>query len=155
MFTNLLLASKILVFKLFPYCIWWDSGKGICVWHMIWIIGFYVQHFDCGILTPSPTPRGLCIYLQKGILVSVCPHMWSIRAGRCLVTSSSCHATLAEAHHIHIQVLWDITSHRIWAAVETDLYQTMVKSGLHSYMYLLYKMYACYCMSKWCWLINN
>ena len=41
------------------------------------------------------------------------------------------------------------------AAVKTDLYQTMVKSGLHNYMCLLYKMYACNCMSKCYWLIND
>jgi hypothetical protein len=81
-----------------------------------------------------------------------------------------CRATLAEAHHIHnsdavmpnwlrhitftIQNMWDVTRGCV-AVAETDLYQTTVKSGLHSYMCLLHKMYACYCMSKYYWLIND
>lgn len=105
-----------------------DGGKGVCVtWFEL--LAFIYNILIAEFLLLHPLPQDYAYSYKKGYYyLLVMPQLLR-------------HITFTFRYCEISAVIGYV------AAVETDLYQTMVKSGLHSYMCLLYKMCACYCMS--------
>jgi hypothetical protein len=130
-----------------------DSGKSVRMTYDLnyWLLNtFWLQ--NCYSFTPSPQDYAH-IYEKEYyyLLVHTCEASGQA-VGRLL--PSSCCATLAEAHNAHIQMLWDITIHRMCGS-NSNWFVPNHGEVWFAQLYVLYKMYACCCMSKCYWLMIN